>query len=219
MDGTRRFANHPRIEEELSQFLRERNAQIIQLFRMDEESFLLAYRVEDTRQKNIAPSVQNPGEMPPENLKLGWKEGRAIAEELQRNIDSSVKVPGKDAVNVDGIEQEIAEATQRKIDSSVKVPEPDAVKEAPKAPDLIPLVPAKSRDGKKALCQAGVFGVPPGTPLVPGDPPVPPPLISGSCDLSEWADLFSNVKRKELPDGGSKTGVPLRASAGPGERG
>lgn len=203
MDGARRFANHPRIEEELSQFLRERNAKIIQLFRLDEESFLLAYRMEREKQK------ENPGQLVPKNV-----------EEMQsRYTAPSVKVTEKDAVNVDGIEQEIAEATQRKIDSSVKVPEPDAVKEAPKALDFIPLVPAKSRDGKKVLCQAGVFGVPPGTPLVPGDPPVPPPLISGSCDLTEWADLFSNVKRKELPDGGSKTGVPLRVSTRPGERG
>lgn len=203
MDGARRFANHPRIEEELSQFLRERNAKIIQLFRLDEESFLLAYRMEREKQK------ENPGQLVPKNV-----------EEMQpRYTAPSVKVTEKDAVNVDGIEQEIAEATQRKIDSSVKVPEPDAVKEAPKALDFIPLVPAKSRDGKKVLCQAGVFGVPPGTPLVPGDPPVPPPLISGSCDLTEWADLFSNVKRKELPDGGSKTGVPLRVSTRSGERG
>jgi len=58
------------------------------------------------------------------------------------------------------------------------------------------LVPARSaQKNTSVLCQAGVFGFPPGASMVPGDPPVPSPLIAtSSFDLKEWSEFFTESR-------------------------
>lgn len=75
--------------------------------------------------------------------------------------------------------------------------------------ELIPLISAKSREGKQMDCMAGVMGVPPGWSLEGDDLPAPAPLISSDFDLTEWADLFKGIPGRDL-DGRVKTAVPLR---------
>jgi len=75
----------------------------------------------------------------------------------------------------------------------------DGRKDIPlKAGATAPTVPAflKTPDGLRPVqAMAGVFGVPEGEKLSPtDDEPAPPPLLSKSCDLRKYGDVFGNLE-------------------------
>lgn len=190
------------LEKQINDFLCTNiNAQVVQILELNHGGFLLVFRT--SSQMFMTPDKPAVGQEQLISDRLSLNRERAIAVAERSGQKPPVIYPSR-------------EQQMTFIRPPVVEPEQPVVESKPRFLDCMPLVSAKKRDRSTVLCQAGVFGVPPGTRLLAGDPPVPPPLISSDCDLAEWADLFSGVEKKELPDAGSKTGrskrVPLRNS-------
>jgi len=172
------------LEQQINAFLCTNiNTQVVQVLELKSGEILIVLRT---------PDLTSPG-------RIGTLSSQPIAAPVQ----SGQKPPV-----VDYSREQSVKFTLPPVDE----PEHSAVESKPRFLTSMPLVSAKKRDGSAVLCQAGVFGVPPGTKLIAEDPPVPTPLISSDCDLAEWADLFSGVEKRELPDAGRQTGSSKRVS-------